>query len=271
MYDFKKRIHKTPGFLFFLFFLVPSLSMAQIIPPGMGKTHVNSWFALGMNQDLEKMKNEGWRSSTYLGIGRISNQDSHRPFKDPGIFILNQEFYNQFATHWEYSLAVSFRNQKLYEKEAPYAPADPDHKNEFRLYSRFSYLWKTDFMDITPTLRQEISKYVTPDFHAHSEDWRLRTRFRMKFSLPLNPGKTQRLLLYSEQLFSTSRQLESKKWDKFSYSDSRFSLYYSVKPSAIPVTFNLGYMLNWIGEGADYTGHYLALDLIWRNPFSAEE
>lgn len=239
----------------------------QILPPGLGDIHYSSWLAFGINQDLDKQKENGWRSSSYIGIAGQSNPDTDNPFKNPGVFIVNQEFYNRFYQNWEYSLALSYRRQHLYEKVFPFDRVVPSAKNEFRFYSRFSYLHKTDWVEITPTLRQEIAKYFTPDFKDYPENWRMRTRFRLKFRFPLNSAKTQSLLLYSEQLFSISQHAETKKWDRFKYKDSRFSAYYSLSPVWIPFTFNAGYMLNLVGSKSTYTGHYFALDVIWKNPF----
>lgn len=247
--------------------LFSSPSSSQIVPAGLGKTNLNSWIAFGVKQDLGNKKDGGWSSVTYAGIGRISNQNSHNLFRYSGIFILNQEFYNRFYSNWEYSLALSYRKQDIYLKEAPYNHADPPFKNELRFYIRFSYLWKTNFMEITPTIRQEISKYYTPAWSDFSENLRLRTRFRLKFNIPLTPEKDHRLILFSEQLFSTSQNVSNRKWSPFEYADSRFSLYYSLSPQNTPVTFNFGYMLNWVNDSPDYTGHYFAIDAILNNPF----
>lgn len=256
-------------FIFLIIFCFCLLRLsAQTVPPGLGKTNLSSWIAVGVKQDLDSIKDKGWSSSTYAGIGRVSNQNSHNPFKYPGVFIINQEFYNRFHYRWEYSLALSYRKQDVYLKDVPYSHADPPYKNELRLYSRFSYLWKTNFMDITPTVRQEVSKYYTPEWSDFSEDWRLRTRFRLKFDIPLNNKENKRFILYSEQLFSTSRNQTSGSWSQFKYADSRFSFYFSMSPQNIPVTFNFGYMLNWINATPNYTGHYFAIDVILKNPFS---
>lgn len=239
--------------------------IGQIIPPGLGEVSLSSWIAIGLNQEMDTLKNRGWKSSSYIGHGRINDPEKHNLFQKSGIFILNQEFYNRFHQNWEYSLALSYRKQDIYKKEPPFDHADPSHKNEFRLYSRFSYLWKTDFVEISPTFRQEIMNYYNSDFSNYKEDWRLRSRFRLKFAFPLS--SSHKILVYSEQLFSTQRNHETKKWSSFKYNDSRFSVYYSHSPSTLPLTFNIGYMLNLVGTKSNYTGHYLAMDIIFKDIF----
>lgn len=250
-----------------LFLLMTSLGSAQIVPPGLGDMGSSGWMAIAIDQNINRYEETGWKSTTYFGVGRVSGKEHDQPLKKPGIFVLNQEFYNRFKPNWEYSLALSLRNQRLYTSKAPFEPADPPSKKEIRLYSRFSYLHKIGSVSITPTLRQEIIKYFTPDFEDFSESWRIRTRFRLKFGVPLKADNSHKILLYSEQLFSFSRHLETERWSRFSYADSRFSSYYSVSPAQLPFTFNVGYMLNLMGKGPAKTGHYLALDVIWKNPF----
>lgn len=245
-------------------------SSAQIIPPALGEISSGSWLAFGVNQDLDTIKSGGWQSSTYIGIGKLNPAERNNPFKQQGIFVLNQEFHNRFHTNWEYSLALSYRKQEVYSKNEPFIHADPRFKNEFRVYGRFSRLFKTDFVEITPTFRQEIINYFTPDFKDYRESLRLRSRFRLKFAFPLDQQKSHRLIFYSEQLFSISQEKSKskRKWTSFDYKDSRFSLYYSLSPQHIPFTFNLGYMHNLIGKHSTHSAHYIALDMIWKNPFN---
>lgn len=250
-----------------LFLLMAPLGTAQIVPPGLGEIGSSSWMAVAIDQNINRTEETGWKSTTYFGVGRVSGKENDLPFEKPGIFVLNQEFYNRFKPNWEYSLALSLRNQRLYTKEAPFEPADPSSKNEIRIYSRFSYLHKLGSLTLTPTLRQEVIKYFTPDFKDFSESWRLRTRLRLKLGIPLTADNSHRILLYSEQLFSLSRHLKTDRWSRFSYKDSRFSGYYSLSPRQLPLTFNLGYMLNLMGKKPATTGHYFALDVIWKNPF----
>lgn len=249
------------------FFLLSSTISAQIIPPALGETTINTWFALGVNQKLDTLRVGGWESTTYAGLGMVSHAQQSNPFEDVGILVLNQEFYHNFAKNWQYSLALSYRYQNLFTKEAPFVRTAQRYKQEFRWYGRLSHSFQLNQWTFTPTLRQEVIKYFTPNFENHSESWRLRTRFRVKFALALNHDKSQQLIAYSEQLFSTSRQSTTKNWSRFKYADSRFALYYSLTPPQHSLTYNLGYMYNLIGGEDSFSGHYLALDIIWKNPF----
>lgn len=255
--------------LLILFFIgVGICSRAQIIPPGLGETNNGSWIAIGVTQDLKKSNPKGWQSISYFGLGRTSNPDNYNPLYRPGIIILNQEFKKGFHKNWESILAFSYRRQDEYSDQAPYEKSLPALKQEFRLYGRLSYIFKAGFADITPTFRQEIQKYYTPDFNHYPESFRIRSRFRLKVALPLSKSKVHRLSLYSEQLFSTSKASDSKGWSPFKYADSRFSVYYSLSPKSTPLTFNMGYMNNLIRT---HSTHYLGLDVIWKNPFSKKK
>lgn len=250
-----------------LLFFTGFLARSQVIPPGLGSTKMASWLAVGIQQDLDTAA-RGWSSSTYVGVARMSSPDTYHLLEKQGVFVLNQEFKHDFHEDWEYSLAFSYRRQNEYDDHPPFEKEDPGLKQEFRLYGRFSRIFKVSSVEITPTFRQEYQKYFTPDFEVHDEKTRLRSRFRIKVAFPLTADKKHKLSFYSEQLFSTSLQKESREWTPFAYKDSRFSLYYSLSPETIPWTINLGYMNNLVGRKNVSSGHYLGLDFIWKNPFS---
>lgn len=250
--------------LFLLLF--PAFVSGQIIPPGLGDVDAGSWMALGLKQDMGK-ENSRWTSSTYIGAGRKSTPDRKNPFEKHAILVFNQEFNHRFHSRWEYSIAASYRRQDLYKKDAPAIHDDPRFKQEMRLYGRMSYLLKISTLEITPTFRQEVMKYYTPDFSDFTESMRIRSRFRIKMSFPFDAAKVHRLSLYSEQLFSVSQSGTSGEWGSFQYSDSRFSVYYSLSPQQAPFSVNIGYMSNVAGRGPDYTGNYVGVDLILKNIF----
>lgn len=263
-----KNIHPLKRFRFvFCLLCITHTVPAQVIPPGLGDTRTASWFALSFKQDLGAPEAKDWQSVTYLGAGTMSNPDSRNPFDKPAIFIVNQEFKKRFQQHWEYTLAVSYRRQNEYADDPPYEKSDPAIKQEFRLYGRLSYTLKFSSAEITPALRQEIQRYYTPGFHNFPEIMRLRSRFRLKFSIPVDKDKKHRILLFSEQLFSTSQMNSTKQWTRFRYQDSRFSLYYSWSPADVPLTFNVGYMNNLKGTKSPVSIHHFGLDISWHNPF----
>lgn len=247
-----------------LIFIIPVLSWsipveAQIVPPALGEINTSGWLALGVKQKLDTLSIKGWESVTYAGIGTTNQTPRSNPFENLGIGVLNQEFYRHLPKNWHYSLALSYRQQYLPENT-------PRYKQEFRWYGRISHTFQGNKWEITPTFRQEAIKYFTPDFEDYTESWRLRSRFRLKFALALNPDRSQQLIAYSEQLFSTSRYNETKKWSSFTYTDSRFALYYSIAPAGQPLIYNLGYMHHLHGTKNTFSGHYIALDIIWKNP-----
>lgn len=242
----------------------------QISPPGLGKAHTADWFAVGVRQDLGTVENKGWQSMTYIGIGHKSNPDNYNPFSKSAILVLNQEFYNQFHNDWQYSLAVSYRRQDEYAESPPFKHDTPRIKQEFRLYGRLTYtLIKTSRIKLASTFRQEFRKFHIPNTINESEDFQLRSRFRLQLTANLNSKNTQRLITSAEQLFSISKENTYNTWTDFNYRESRFLLYYSYAPETLPYIFNVGYMNNLVGNKKPYDVHYLAVDIVIKNPFAS--
>src|SRR6478609_6797214 len=118
--------------LVIVFILWNTSLIAQISPPGLGVAHTAQWVALAVRQKLDSANTK--QLVSYVGLGRISNPDDYNPVEKSAIFVLNQEFYNQFREHWQYSLALSYRNQREYESVPPYEEGVPSAKQEFRIY-----------------------------------------------------------------------------------------------------------------------------------------
>jgi hypothetical protein len=203
---------------------------------------------------------------TYAGMGRKSNPDNFNPFHKSAILVLNQEFYHMLPKHWQYSFALSYRRQDEYQVNEPFEHKTPSIKQEFRGYGRLSYVMTGKLLKFIPTLRQEYRKFYDPSFGAINETYQFRTRFRSQLSINLTRNKTQKLILGSEQLFSTSKKQTADHLSKFTYQESRFTCYYSLAPSHWVGTINIGYMNNWVVNGESFDAHYLAVDFIFENP-----
>lgn len=240
---------------------------AQISAPGLGKANTANWLAIGVRQELDTITNKGWQSMTYFGFGQKSNPNNNNPFSKPAIYVINQEFYHQFHKTWQYSFAISYRSQDEYLDTAPYEHKPQKTKQELRTYGRFSYIYKTSRIKLVPTFRQEFRKFYSPDFKNTTEDYQLRLRIRLQATLNLDQNKTHRLILSSEQLFSISKENTPNTWTDFNYRESRFSLYYSYSPQALPLIFSIGYINNLVGYKNPYDVHYLAFDIVVENPF----
>lgn len=256
--------------LFFLFFIFSGLifsdGFGQISPPGLGEAETASWFAFAIRQNLDSLKQK--QSVSYFGVGRISDPDNFNPYYKPAIIVLNQEFYHQFARHWQYSFAFSYRRQHEYEDYPPYKEEDPAVKQEFRLYGRLSYLLKGSRYKLVATYRQELRMFYAPHFIPSDEHIQLRSRFRVQGALALNEKKTHQLVASAEALFSISRKRDiAGQWTRFGYHESRFCFYYSFAPPHQPFIFDIGYMNNLLGNEIAHSVHYIALDAIWENPF----
>ena len=247
--------------------LITNSAFSQISPPGLGEANTASWTAVGIRQELDTVVGKGWQSMSYVGLGRKSNPTNFNPLYKPVLFVLNQEFYHQFHQNLQYSFAVSYRNQKVYDELSPFEQKNPSVEQEFRIYGRFSYLLKTSRFKFVPTFRQEFRKFFTSEFKSTPTDFQFRTRLRLQLTFNLDLKKTHRLIASSEQLFSISKENNPSAWTDFNYKESRFSLYYSYSPPKVPLIFNVGYMHNLVGFRNNFDVHYIAFDIIIENPF----
>ena len=249
-----------------LFIFVSYVSVfGQISPPGMGANE-GSWDAIAIRQGLDSAHLK--QSVTYLGIGRIANPGSYNLFHKPAIIVINEEFYNQFHAHWQYSLALSYRRQNDYSDIIPYEQVSPYITQEFRIYGRFSYVLKTSRIRLVTTFRQEFRKFFTPNFKNSDEDVQFRSRLRAQLTINLTENKIYRLVMSAEALFSITKNNSPLAWTNFAYHESRFCFYVAYAPKHKYYVFNIGYMNDMLGTGNDLKeGNYLAIDLILENPF----
>ncbi|MGN6647717.1 MAG: DUF2490 domain-containing protein [Cytophaga sp.] len=241
---------------------------AQISPPGMGETNTAAWVAFGVRQSLDSAHKI--QSFSYAGLGRISGPHTNNPFKYQDIFVLNQEFYHKFHKHWRYSLALSYRNQDEYGDEKSFSNISPAHKQEIRIYGRYMYELKMHNVKLTATFRQEFRSFFDPDFNQENDRYQLRSRFRLQAAVTLDRDKVHRFTASAEALFSTTQTtVPENQWSALSYKEARFCLYYSINPKNTSFTYSIGYMNNLIGQAQAESVSYLAMDVIWENPFKA--
>jgi hypothetical protein len=264
-YALPTSLLRLVGFLLLFVCLAGGRATAQISPPGLGRGHTANWVALGISKDLDSLKR--WNSVSYVGMGRKSNPDNFNPLYKSAILVLNQEFYYRFHKHWQSSLALSYRHQNAYLDNAPFNSEDPRFEQEFRIYGRFSYIYETPRFKMVPTFRQEFRKFYTPAFIPEDERFQLRTRLRLQVAFNLDNHKTHRLIVSSEELFSSSRFANAPGWTSWADRESRFVAYYSLSPKTLPITFDFGYMANRLGNTTPTYVHYVAVDAIWKLPY----
>lgn len=238
-------------FLFFTFY-----TTAQISPPGLGHAKTASWFATGMRNKLSTK----WESMSYLGVG-LKTETSINPVGKPIILVLNEEFYRKLKNSWNFSVALSFRNQR---QKIPLSDQTVNQQ-EIRFYGRLFYVFKFSKLKMTPTVRQELRKFFFPKTLTDAESFALRSRLRLQLSMNLNQDASKKVIVSSEQLFSAEQNSISKQWGSLKYKESRFLIYYSVKPKKSSLTYDIGYMNNLVGGNHPYDVSYLSLDLILNN------
>jgi hypothetical protein len=241
---------------------------AQISPPGLGETNTASWFAFGVRQSLDSAGKIQFFS--YVGLGRISSPASNNLLKYQDIFVLNQEFYHKFHKHWHYSLALSYRNQDEYGDEKSFNGISPTHEQEIRVYGRYMYELKIRNVKLIATYRQEFRSFFDPDFQQENDKYQLRSRFRLQAAITLDENKTHRLMASAEALFSSTQSTTPENhWSTFGYKEARFCFYYSIDPKNSSFIYSIGYMNDLIGQAHAKSVSYLAMDVIWENPFKA--
>lgn len=241
-------------------------SKAQISPPGLGLAHTADWFAVGIRQKLNRRKS--WQSMSYIGIGRKSNPSDYDPVLKSAIVVLNEELYHTINSHFQYSFALSYRRQDEYMDVSPYKHQHPGIQQEFRTYGRFYYFLPLgNRFKLAAISRQELRKFYTPAFDNPDENFQFRSRWRIQATMSLNKQKTQKIIASSEALLAASHKTGSNSWTPFAYEESRFTLYYSLSLSRLPLTIDIGYMNNILGKSNPSMVHYLALDVILESPF----
>lgn len=241
---------------------------AQFTPPGLGRVNSAMWFAAGVKQDLNAKKTV--TSTTYLGLGTTSNPSNFNPFDHKAIYVINEEISHRFANHWQYSGAVSYRWQNMFSPTKPYEEADPSGRQEFRIYTRFSYLTSINKLDLTFTYRPELRFFYNPDFTAYKNKEQFRSRFSGKLNYNISPEHSKKIIFTTELLFATNKEVH---WDTWKYNEARFSLYYSFALPSDDVILSFGYMNDLIGIGKRYEidANYLAIDIAFKNLFSHHE
>lgn len=249
-----------------LFIGVITISYSQTAPSALGDIHLAKSLSVGINQDV-KSNFGNWKYFSYISNSWFSKSENDGFFDKQGIFIYENEMKNKMSNQNEISFGTSYRNQNVYTQNIN---SDKLIKQEFRFYSRYSYNLKISKMDLSISLKQEFNKYFTENFKSYSESLRIRPRFRIKISLPIDKIANHKISLFSEQLFSTSLTNTSK-WSKFQYNDSRFSIFYTYTNQKIKYNLSVGYMYNLIGIDEFKDGNYLTLNLIFKNPFSTKK
>ncbi|WET67394.1 MULTISPECIES: DUF2490 domain-containing protein [Sphingobacterium] len=241
---------------------------AQVSPPGLGKARTASWSVLGLRRKLDSAGTK--EALTYIGLGTKSTPDDSNPFHKQAIWVLNHEVYHKFAKNQQYSYALSYRRQNVYDEAAPYH--NEGVEQEFRLYGRYAYTFTlNDRLKWKNTLRQEFRKFFTADFQKAEENFQFRTRLKSQLNFKISAKNKQELALSAEGLFAISKLYEPvSTWSSFAYKETRLGFYYMTDIPKTPLRLDLGYMNDLIKgyDKVDFGVHYLAVDLIWNLPYS---
>ncbi|WP_207435593.1 DUF2490 domain-containing protein [Sabulibacter ruber] len=249
-----------PGLVAILFILLISSAHAQISPPGVGSTKGVSWGAIGLTQHLGTR----WVSSTYVGVARESDPDNWALFKKQGLLVLNEEISYGVNSHWQFSVAGSFRRQNEYSSEPPYEREDPAHKKEVRFYSRLQYKHQLKRVAITYTFRPEWRSFYQSSETPLATPKEIRIRLKAQASIPLNQAHSNFLIGGNEVLTVTDKTKENT-WSAYHFTEDRLSLYFRHVFAHSPLSVDLGLMEQFKPHG--HKTSYLAFDVQLQDPF----
>jgi len=239
---------------------------AQITPPGLGEVGTAAWTALGVKQTLDGARRREYVG--YLGVGSTSRPDGHSPYGRPAILVLNQELYDHFHPRWLYALALSYRRQN--ELALHDGVAHEVHLQELRLYGRYALVLARRRVHGQLTFRPELRGFVGGDFSPVEQPFQLRLRLKAQAGVALDRAGAHRLIGSAEALASVARdRTAASRFTELAYRESRFALFYAIRARE-RVVVDVGYMNDLLGCGAQRIDvHYLALDVVWLNPFGA--
>lgn len=233
---------------------------AQITPPGMGNINAAAWYAIGVNQHLNAEKTI--ISHTYIGFGSTSDSTDYKAFKNPTLYVINQEISHHFSPHWKYSGAISYRWKNLYP---PKSDPSPTSNQEIRLFTRLHYLQTINNIHLTFAARTEYRAFLNPDGSPANESQQFRLRIAGKIAIPIHPTANQKIVSTTEVFLATSK---THQWSAFGYQDIRFTIYYAFDINPLNAQFHIGYMNDLIGTELLTDSQYLSLDIIFDDPFS---
>jgi hypothetical protein len=240
-------------------------SAAQIAPPGLGEARAASWSAFGVRQDVDAVGRR--ESMTYIGVGTISDLNNGNMFEKFAMLVLTEELYDNFRRDLYYSLALTYRRQHRQALDPLSELADPAARNELRLYARFGHVFEVERFELKNTLRPELRFFFAPGLPSDEEVFQFRLRFKTQATWTFDQAGVHRFSASAEVLAANARERDGDRV-RFDYLESRFCLYYSIHPRRSPIVVDLGYMNNLLGTGTSRVDvHYLALDLVWKNPF----
>ncbi len=258
---------RYPRFLLPLIFLFArTLSLCQISPPGLDGANTSSWSALGFNQTYAKR----WSTVVYLGFETQSNRATYNAFQNKAISVLNQETSYKLSKQWMLALCTSFRNQNIYDEEAPYALSTPGLRREIRWYGRLFYRRQVGKMALACSFRPEYRLFYTPDWQAWPSQKQWRFRFKVQGTWPLNKERNLGFVLANEWLLATQQQgqEEGRTWTPLHFTEDRFTTFLRKHFFEESITADLGCMhqIQHGNQGWTYT-FYVSADLIINNPF----
>ncbi|MBS1952422.1 MAG: hypothetical protein OJF59_002040 [Cytophagales bacterium] len=253
---------RTPAFAAIIILLSSLSSVAQISPPGLDGARSVNWNAIGFTHHFSKKIN----SSFYFG-GEYQSDPTTAQIKKPGIFVLNQETYWNFASRWQLAFCASFRKEAVYQTAAPYDFENPGWANETRYYLRLFYRYKRGRWSFAHSFRPEYRGFYTTSWNQ----WPvvpIQLRFRLKLQTTYDlKSHNNSLVVANEWLEATNYNSSVMQWGQLTFTEDRLSTYFRHAFKKPDMLFDAGVMHQvWFVNGVHYIP-YLAFDIIFQNPF----
>lgn len=243
---------------------IGGILQAQITPAGFDHTQIVSWEAAGIIQSLDSLGKK--QILVYLGAATESRPDDANLFERPGIFVSDQQFQHQFHPHFKYNSGLSYRLQHHYSGQYPFDHDSPGKVHEIRTYSTFSWTKSFRRAQWDLSFKEEIRNFFTTEIVKPKSTLKLRSRIKSRWKFSLDKNKIHQLIFQAEALLSTGKG-SGQTWDQFHYTDTRLSAFYSFSPKNYSFRLEVGYMNEIRGIDANEDISFLAVNILWINPF----
>lgn len=243
--------------------------MAQISPPGLDNTNTVLWGALGINQNIGTK----WFNQSYVGLSRCSDPNNSALLSKQAIYVIEQQTYRKFGSHWQLGFCLSLRGQNMYSDDPPYESEDPALRREIRYYLRLFYRHKVNRFSFAYSIRPEWRNFYSPDWsNFYANPKALRYRIKGQAGLSVGPSGKASVILANELLFTQQEQRQPSgdlSWTTITWAEDRISVYYRYPISKQRVVVDVGMMqqLNFSkGTFVDNFVHF-AFDILFIDPF----
>jgi len=253
-----------------LIFVVHSLPItAQLSPPGLDNTNTVLWTALGINQNIGTK----WFNQSYIGFSRCSDPNNNALLSKQAIYVVEQQTYRKFGSHWQLGFCLSLRGQNMYSDDPPYESENPALRREIRYYLRLFYRHQYHRFSFAYSLRPEWRNFYNPDWsNYYSSPKALRYRIKGQVGFAVGQSKKGSIILANELLFVQQEQRQPTgdlTWSQLTWTEDRIATYYRYTLPKKRMVVDIGMMQQLNFKNGSFVSNFvhLAFDVLFIDPF----